>query len=301
MSDSAVFHWGEREAQGRAGFTERATAVSRMVRSSLPRGAAAFLTHQNLLVTGGQDDDGRPWASMFTGPRGFVSAPDDETVQVLARLAPDDPVEPMTRREGRLGMLAIDLETRIRLRMNGTVTPLRDGLHLTIEQSFPNCPKYIQKRSVTGWRNTEDQGSFGGTRTDALTGPMTDLITRADTFFVATASDTGDPDVSHRGGDPGFVTLTSPTRLSWPDYAGNNMLMTLGNIIENPRTALLFIDWTDGTALHLTGHAAIHWPETTTGTRSVSFEIEEAVHRPRALTANWSAPVMSRFNPPLAA
>nr|WP_221382513.1 pyridoxamine 5'-phosphate oxidase family protein [Actinoplanes polyasparticus] len=291
-----VFHWGELEAQARAGFTTRASAVSRMVQPLLPEGADDFLSHQNMLVVGAQADDGRLWASLFAGPPGFVSAPDDESVQVLARLAPADPVEPMTRRAGRLGLLAIDLQTRIRLRMNGTSTPLPSGLRLDIEQSFPNCPKYIQKRSVISLDGPRSE-PVAATSVSALTDDMSRFVNRADTFFVASASETGDPDVSHRGGNPGFVEVLSPTRLRWPDYAGNSMLMTLGNIIENPSSALLFVDWATGATLHLTGRAEVSWSPS----RAVEFEIDEAVLLPRSLSANWSAPILSRFNPPVPA
>ncbi|WP_033342027.1 pyridoxamine 5'-phosphate oxidase family protein [Catenuloplanes japonicus] len=290
----SVFHWGELEAQARAGFGERASAVSRLVRPWLPHGADDFLSHQNLLVVGAQDDDGRLWASLFTGPRGFVSAPDDESVHVRALLDADDPAAPLTRREGRLGLLAIDLETRLRLRVNGAATPAPDGLRLAVAQAFPNCPKYIQKRHVV---ETGDSVPGVSVRTPALTAEMSDLVTDADTFFVASASDTGDPDVSHRGGNPGFVELLSPARLRWADYAGNSMLMTLGNIIENPRTGLLLVDWATGTTLQLTGRAQVRWPEGETGPRAVEFEIDEAVYRPRSLPAHWSAPTPSRFNP----
>ena len=274
MANSAVFHWGELAAQARAGFTERAAAVSRLVQPLLPGGADDFLAHQRLLVVGAQAGDGRLWASVFVGPRGFVTAPDDASVQVLATLPAGDPVEPMTRHEGRLGLLAIDLETRTRLRMNGTSTPLPGGLRLAIDQSFPNCPKYIQRRSVLGLAQARVGKPGEVTRVPALTAEMSGLVARADTFFVASASETGDPDVSHRGGTPGFVTLLSPTRLRWPDYRGNTMLMTIGNLTENPYAALLFVDWTDGTTLQLTGRAEV------SSSRTVEFELDEAVYRP---------------------
>jgi predicted pyridoxine 5'-phosphate oxidase superfamily flavin-nucleotide-binding protein len=288
----STFHQGELAAQARAGFTERAAAVGRLVQPALPRGADGFLAHQTMLAVGAQAADGRLWASLFTGPRGFVTALDDTSVQVLAHLADGDPVAPLTRRPGKLGLLAIDLETRIRLRMNGTSTPLDSGLRLAIDQSFPNCPKYIQKRTVVSLGATP---AGHPTTVATLTGDAGRLITGADTFFVASASGTGDPDVSHRGGHPGFVELLSPTRLRWPDYVGNSMLMTLGNITEHPRAALLFVDWATGTTLHLTGRAEIIWA----GARAVEFELDEAVLLPRSLAATWSAPTPSRFNPPV--
>lgn len=295
-----MFHRGERAAQARAGLSARAAAVGRLVQPVLPDGADDFLAHQNMLVVGAQADDGRLWASLFAGPEGFVSTPDDRSVQVLAKLDPGDPVEPLTHRAGQLGLLAIDLETRIRLRMNGTATPLPAGLLLAIDQSFPNCPKYIQKRSVTRLAGTRAGEPGEKLSVSALTEEMSGLVAQADTFFIASAAETGDPDVSHRGGNPGFVELLSPTRLRWPDYAGNGMLMTLGNLIENPNAGLLFVDWATGTTLQLTGRAEVRWPEET-GARAVEFELDEAVLRRHSLAATWSAPTMSRFNPPLPA
>ncbi|HWS32737.1 MAG TPA: pyridoxamine 5'-phosphate oxidase family protein [Actinoplanes sp.] len=279
----SVFHWGELQAQAEAGLSARASAVSRLVQPVLPDGAGDFLGRQHLLAVGAPDDDGRLWASLFTGPPGFVTAVADDSVRVLARLAADDPVAPMTRRAGRLGLLAIELRTRIRLRMNGAATPLPDGLRLTVEQSFPNCARHIQRRGVvaaSGRTGTETAVLAG-----ALDETMSRLIARADTFFVASASEDGDPDVSHRGGDPGFTEVLSPGRLRWPDYSGNGMLMTLGNIIENSHAGLLFVDWATGSALQLTGRARVL---RSAGSRSVEFDVDEAVHRPRALPMTWS-------------
>jgi predicted pyridoxine 5'-phosphate oxidase superfamily flavin-nucleotide-binding protein len=60
-------------------------------------------------------------------------------------------------------------------------------------------------------------------------------------FFLATADAEGRPDVSHKGGAPGFVRVTGPTELAFPDYDGNGMFRSLGNIEVNPHVSLLFI------------------------------------------------------------
>ena len=60
-------------------------------------------------------------------------------------------------------------------------------------------------------------------------------------FFVATASAEGQPDCSFKGGDPGFVRVLSPDLLVFPDYDGNGMFKSLGNIRTNPYVGLLFI------------------------------------------------------------
>ena len=60
-------------------------------------------------------------------------------------------------------------------------------------------------------------------------------------FFLATADAEGRPDCSFKGGMPGFVRMTGPSELAWPDYDGNGMFKSLGNILVNPEIALLFI------------------------------------------------------------
>ena len=60
-------------------------------------------------------------------------------------------------------------------------------------------------------------------------------------FFLATADANGHPDCSFKGGTPGFVRVTSPTELAFPDYDGNGMFKSLGNVAVNPHVGLLFI------------------------------------------------------------
>jgi predicted pyridoxine 5'-phosphate oxidase superfamily flavin-nucleotide-binding protein len=91
------------------------------------------------------------------------------------------------------------------------------------------------------------------------------MIGRADSFFIASvySEDTNDfvqgVDVSHRGGNPGFVLVEDATRLIFPDFAGNKHFNTLGNIVLNPRVGLLFPDFYSGDLLYLTGRAEIIW------------------------------------------
>jgi predicted pyridoxine 5'-phosphate oxidase superfamily flavin-nucleotide-binding protein len=68
------------------------------------------------------------------------------------------------------------------------------------------------------------------------------FIERACYFFLATADGEGRPDCSFKGGPPGFVRITGPSELAWPDYDGNGMFKSLGNTAVNPSIGLLFID-----------------------------------------------------------
>jgi predicted pyridoxine 5'-phosphate oxidase superfamily flavin-nucleotide-binding protein len=61
-------------------------------------------------------------------------------------------------------------------------------------------------------------------------------------FFIATADADGRPDCSFKGGAPGFVRVTAPDEIAFPDYDGNGMFKSLGNVLVNPNVGLLFID-----------------------------------------------------------
>ena len=62
-------------------------------------------------------------------------------------------------------------------------------------------------------------------------------------FFLATADEKGQPNVSHKGGTPGFVRVAGPGELVYPDYDGNGMFISLGNVAVNPKVGLIFIDF----------------------------------------------------------
>ncbi len=79
------------------------------------------------------------------------------------------------------------------------------------------------------------------TRT-AFTPDDKSFIESAIYFFVATADADGRPDCSFKGGPPGFVRVTGPSEIAFPDYDGNGMFKSLGNVMVNPHVGLLFID-----------------------------------------------------------
>ena len=76
---------------------------------------------------------------------------------------------------------------------------------------------------------------------------------------LATAHPESGLDASHRGGKPGFVRVENEKRLVFPDYPGNNMFNSLGNISSYPRAGLLFPDFQSGASLQITGAASIVW------------------------------------------
>ena len=72
-------------------------------------------------------------------------------------------------------------------------------------------------------------------------------------FLIATADGQGRPDCSHKGGLPGFVQVSAPNEISFPDYDGNGMFKSLGNIVVNPNVGLLFIDFQKPRRLRVNG------------------------------------------------
>ncbi|WP_245794071.1 pyridoxamine 5'-phosphate oxidase family protein [Streptomyces pini] len=308
---NSPYHRGEREAQERAGLRRKAEISGRAIRGTVPPVAAAFLTEQRLLVAGAADERGDVWATVLTGPAGFLCAEGERSLSVAARPAPADPLASVLERPARLGMLAVDTATRRRMRMNGTARPEGGGLLVDLDQVVANCPKYIQRRTPP----TADSGTPSAplaarparvSRGDRLDDGQRRLLARADTFFVATADEHGRADASHRGGNPGFLQVLSPTRLRWPDYTGNAMLLTLGNLLVNPRAGLVVPDYATGTTLHLTGTARITWGAGRAGGpggaetgRTVEFTVTGVTELPGTLPAGWSPPEFSRFNPPV--
>lgn len=75
-------------------------------------------------------------------------------------------------------------------------------------------------------------------------------------FFLATADSEGRPDCSHKGGLPGFVRVSGASEIVFPDYDGNGMFKSLGNIAVNPNVGLLFINFEQPRRLRITGTAS---------------------------------------------
>ncbi|GAA2531000.1 pyridoxamine 5'-phosphate oxidase family protein [Winogradskya humida] len=93
---------------------------------------------------------------------------------------------------------------------------------------------------------------------DHLDEAMRTFISRQELLFVATSDASGNCDNSLRGGPQGFVQVLEPHRVAWPDYRGNGVMATLGNIVANPHVGLLFVDFTGQPAgLHVNGTAEI--------------------------------------------
>ena len=241
-----------------------------------------------LLALGTLDAQGRPWATILGGEvplaqqvapsvlgiRGMVSCGVDPVVREVFGGRDDGEV---VRSEGAGRMisgLTIDLEKRTRVKLYGRMIAgacSRMGeaeaeaeaavgniqLVVKIEQSLGNCPKYLNQKRIRPVvpepKVLSEEAKLGQ---EAL-----DLIESVDMFFLATADHDKDMDSNHRGGPPGFVRVEKnhedETVLIWPEYSGNNLYQTLGNLLETPKAGIVFPNFETGDVLFVTGDTEV--------------------------------------------
>src|SRR6267142_1171989 len=289
---ASPFHAGEQTIQRLAGVRDRIELKGHaIIRDYMLEQHRAFFAALPFMVVGLADQNGHPWATTLSGPPGFMISTDENLLTVKAWLDQGDPLHSCIRDGAPVGGLGIEFSTRPRNRINGRIENciIGEGFSIRVQQSFGNCPKYIQARNerprprstpVPKSRMASDLGD------DEVS-----FIAGADTFFIASRSAQLDQeyaahglDVSHRGGLPGFVRVVSPNELCFPDYSGNLLFNTLGNLEADARAGLLFIDFQSGRMLHVIGRARIYWdvPETTRSAgieRLIFLDIQCVVNR----------------------
>ena len=253
----------------------------------VPR-AGQLMPRAPLIVVGTLDNEGRPWttawggepgmarpvAESIVGIRNLVDGKYDPVVETLLGGKPDGEIV-REEGDGRLvSGLTIDLETRNRIklmgkRIAGALARVNDDvdvqvagtsqlqLVVKIEQSLGNCPKYLNCKHIYP---SVPQAQLISDSTQ-LPRQALDLIERADTFFISSVHEKTDMDSNIRGGPPGFVRVLSNDAsgavLVWPEYSGNRLYQTLGNLQTTPRAGLVFPDFETGDVLYVTGETDI--------------------------------------------
>ncbi|KAF3037128.1 hypothetical protein E8E12_007822 [Didymella heteroderae] len=252
--------------------------------------ASFMLQRAPLLAIGALDNELRPWTALWGGAPGFsepiggdfvgtrtlVDSKFDPVVQALVGDAEKgEMLQPQG--EGRmLSGLALDLVTRKRVKLagkmvagttrsvgieveEGTALPSsaptkQDQIQLVtkIEQSMGNCPKYMNQYALRPALLTPDLLSSGS----SLSPEARSLIDKADMLFLSTSSGT-DMDTNHRGGPPGFIRVISPSCIIYPEYSGNRLYQSLGNLQLNPLIGVTIPGFETGDVLYTTGRAEI--------------------------------------------
>ncbi|KAK4549319.1 hypothetical protein LTR36_006316 [Oleoguttula mirabilis] len=241
-----------------------------------------------LIAIGTVDQQGRPWTTLWGGESGMARSLGGGIVgirtavtgrhdPVVEELVGRDPTGEVVREQGQGRMvsgLTIDLVTRKRVKMYGRMvagalstredeltghgeTVAEVQLVLKIEQSLGNCPKYLNsKRIVPTFSRPElvDDNPYFSQR-------AVKLLEKADLFFVSSSQHDLDMDTNHRGGPPGFLRLASnePSGavVCWPEYSGNRLYQTLGNLRVNPMAGICVPDFETGDMLYITGKTEI--------------------------------------------
>jgi hypothetical protein len=290
-SDSP-FHAGELAVQVRAGVADLALRIGRSVGRRLDERHEEFLATQRVAVLAAADARGALWASPLFGEPGFARAVGDDTLELAAALPADDPLAAALVPGAPVGALVIDLENRRRLRVNGVVAwRLPASLALGLREVFWNCPRYIQRRAL---EPVEAPPAPSDVRA---------WIELADTLFIASQHAERGADASHRGGAPGFVRVLGPDLLEIPDYAGNAMFQTLGNLALDARVGLAFPDLARGRVLQLSGTARVDWDPARAAAfpgaeRVVEVRIERSSERALPDAPRWRLVEPSPHNPP---
>jgi len=251
--------------------------VGRGVGSVVPPWAGPFLRSQRMAIAATLDEHDRPWPSLLAGPPGFIQVADERLLRLATTPVAGDRLAANLAARPELALLIIDLAACRRLRVNGRglVSPdgSVDGIFLLADEVYGNCPKYIEPRRVVG-ESAEPPGL--PRRSTSLGASARALVAEADTFFIATWHPKAGADASHRGGPKGFVRVRDDRTLEFPDYPGNNMFNTLGNLFGHPAAGLLFVDFARGDLLQVGGRARILWdPET-----AVRVEVDTVIEIP---------------------
>jgi predicted pyridoxine 5'-phosphate oxidase superfamily flavin-nucleotide-binding protein len=303
------FHPGERAVQLRAGEAAVAQRNAGVIAETILGGARPFIQKQFMVVLASSDADGRAWSSVVYGKPGFVYASGESEITIdmpAGRRDGADPFWSNVEANPAVGILFIELGSRRRYRINGTVRRNDDtSVVLTVQQAYPNCPKYIQRRQL---RAMHSGGTSDGVATGSGIGGSVEAILRAaDTVFVASAHAGSGADASHRGGPPGFVQVTGKHTIRIPDYHGNSIFNTLGNLELDPRFGLSIPDFEGGRLLQLSGRARLLWDQDdldgqTGGTgRFLEIDVERWILRQVAERLEWEYLDASPFNPSIQA
>lgn len=300
------YHQGEIELQKRFGGTVMAGRAGRVIKDKIISGAIPFIENQPFVILSSKDTNENIWTTILFGESGWIDAKDEGQIRFfLDKLnsTDSDTFFENIKHNNQVGMIVIELGTRRRYRINGRVQ--RNNLHLDfkIEEAYPNCPKYIQRRIPSFFKKEKQlPSSVSGS---ILNEEQKAWIAQSDTFFVGSQSNAGLLDASHRGGEPGFIEVLENGDLKIPDYVGNSMYNTLGNLLETPKAGLLFIDFEKGNILQLTGSTAFLFDQfsekdkvnTTDTGRYWLFKTESWIQTNQHHEVDWEFLDNSPFNP----
>ena len=121
-----------------------------------------------------------------------------------------------------------------------------------------NTPSVKAEQARHGSRDAYSRQEGGAATHDTLSPTEAAFIAARDSFYIATASETGWPYIQHRGGPQGFLKVLDPHTLGFADYRGNRQYISLGNVSVSPRISLFLMDYPNQRRLKLLGRMTSH-------------------------------------------
>lgn len=294
-----TFTWnrGEVEMQRHAGVAEKMAGLGpRIVRDYLPDQHRTFYQQLPSIVAGVVDESGNAWATVLCGIPGFIRT-DLHSLHIGALAYPGDPAASGIQAGSAIGLLGIDLSNRRRNRANGVIEAVGSAsFDVDVIESYGNCPQYIHTRVPAFNRGPQEPPAAVPEALSIADPRVRELIVHAESFFIASYWDNGQDrrvDVSHKGGNQGFVKIDEAGHLLIPDYAGNRFFNTLGNIRLTPQCGLAFVNFANGDVLQITGEGTVILdPAQLAGfegaERLLRVEVKRLVFRPAALPLRWT-------------
>lgn len=257
------FHDGEIKMQLLSGESREAEMNAPMIASRIAKGAVPFLSARQFAALSVEKEK-ELWCTHMIGEPGFIGVSNQSRLSINLRMLStmaDPMILAAADRNAAVGSIFIDLETRIRYRINGKLSrPDENCIELQVREAYGNCPKYITRRLIEWHRDDRDWSTCAAGR--LLSEKQQDSLKNADLFFVATSHPEHGLDASHRGGYPGFVCAVDERTLLFRDYPGNSLFNSLGNLMVDERIGLLVPDLTRRMALRITGTAVVEFHDT---------------------------------------
>ncbi|MFC3120003.1 FAD-binding oxidoreductase [Agaribacter flavus] len=302
------YHRGELAAQNKAGTRGAAAELARGKDSKLSfsSGHDRFIAAQSFAILASVNvKTSEIWVTPLFGERGDIQAQTENQLSIAMRCIPqNDPIKKIEN-GAHLSLLCIDLNKRTRHRINGIANNIDSNnatLSLCINEYAPNCPKYINRRKLIKKKN-----EIPAINTDArqvqrneLTQADSEFIQTMDTLWIGSFAPEGGADCNHRGGKLGFVRVVSPNTIEWPEYRGNGMFFTSGNLEICSRAGVTLLNFETGDILQMTGNAMVDWEHDGSyegATRKITFHIKQIIYTENVTNHRWERLDYSPYNP----
>ncbi|KAG1781242.1 hypothetical protein EV702DRAFT_1075027 [Suillus placidus] len=287
MSSLNGWHKGERAIQQKLGFHGAVSQSWTQIEGEIPEQHRNFYsTCLPFIPVTTLDSMGRPWSSILAGRDGEIGWTSSKTYDQLSMRAEvwdGDPLKANAdyhadttdgyQRKMLIAGIGVEFSTRRRNKFAGSVKAIEKqggllDICTTVNEAIGNCPKYITIRNFVPFPHTKPRVTHQEINippTGRLPSDLIAFILSSDTAFLGSSYSASEEDaprfpshlgMNHRGGRPGFVRVCNDGRtLVLPDYSGNRLMTSLGNIEATALASLTFPSFTDGSLLYVTGIA----------------------------------------------